>query len=207
MRPGCRLGVLSVQGLGLAVWVLSQTSYSCAAVFTNPKAFHSIKQWVRGRAEGLRVATAALKPGRKKEREREGGLALLALAKERKKERERERERGTIPLSLALAKERESETVTPSSCRLGSHSTTAPHSRALEGEVASMSVRSADVAIFVRLRLDAKNSRQETISTGPPSSPFFSGAGNSQDIFFVVDVLQADATPTTLEASAGNMLT
>ena len=69
MRPGCGLGVLSVQGREFAVWVLSQTSYSCAAVFTNPKASHSIKQWVGGRAEGLRVAAAAPKPGRKKERD------------------------------------------------------------------------------------------------------------------------------------------
>ena len=65
--------------------------YSCAAVFTNPKASHSIKQWVRGRAEGLRVAAAAPKPGRKKEKERE---------REREREgererRERERERNT----------------------------------------------------------------------------------------------------------------
>ena len=49
-----------------------------------PKAYHSIKQWVVGRAEGLRVGNAdpyALQ----KERERE---------RERDRERERERERG-----------------------------------------------------------------------------------------------------------------
>ena len=47
MRPGCGLGVLSVQGRGLAVWVLSQTSYSCAAVFKKPQSL-SLNETVGG---------------------------------------------------------------------------------------------------------------------------------------------------------------
>ena len=68
--------------------------FFCTILWTNPKAGHSIVQWVVGRAERLGVGETTPMPGRKKKKKsaREcRGLHpyTIALAKESQRERER----------------------------------------------------------------------------------------------------------------------